>query len=393
MRIVIAAFVLIMLLVLPSIVVRGGADKTFYDRCLKGKAITMHVYINQLPRKNVTFTVYKYMKIYICGIGGGFKWDNSTIKNLTEFNDVYRHSHTYYVGYKICLDNESQVNNMKYWLLNGRYYSSPSRCITVVPYYVVVYNMTQICSYESRFMNVMYDSYSKQYTNYMNISIVWKDYKPPSSMAALNVKLNGTGYVYPRAGRYLYKRDSRVIFKARDDLSKGNIFYGWSVNGKIVKKLDLVLTMNHSMNVTAIYKNVRDFANGTSVDIEMEKDQVAKLIHSGWEGRIMFGGPAVYSFDWKSVGVEFLKEGSVYDGLVLDNTKYRIKYGKLDYGVIYVDNDVRIAGVSRYGTRAAMEWYVTHYNMLDNGDVKIVVWNDINSNGKVEVSEVSTFKL
>ncbi len=116
-------------------------------------------------------------------------------------------------------------------------------------------------------------------------------------------------------------------------------------------------------------------------------DLIAKAVHSGFDGEIVLGGPAVNNFDWSSLGIKFLKDGA-YDGVMVGGRSFRVTYGKLDYGFIYLDGStLRVAGVTRYGTRAALAWFTSHPS-YGYGKVVGVIWRDLNGDKAVESDEI-----
>ena len=110
---------------------------------------------------------------------------------------------------------------------------------------------------------------------------------------------------------------------------------------------------------------------------------------------IVLGGPEKILFDWRSVGVDFLREGGKYSAMRLlgSGNVYRATFGSRDYAVIYrdcTDSVIRVAGVTRYGTRAGLLWVLDHVDEVMGGpDLRVVVWEDLDGDHSVEPWEVS----
>ncbi len=105
-------------------------------------------------------------------------------------------------------------------------------------------------------------------------------------------------------------------------------------------------------------------------------------------GKVIIGREAVQPQPWQRYGVEM---GDLI--LQVNGTKYRASFGSEDYSAIYLKCEdghltIRVAGLTRYGTRAAL-LYLLNYPEDVNGKALIILgWKDANSNGKVELEEV-----
>jgi len=131
----------------------------------------------------------------------------------------------------------------------------------------------------------------------------------------------------------------------------------------------------------------------TVVGIGYDKEILNKVlappeIKSAPEGvSLIVGGPLVNTYTKQA----FEKAGIKMDSrsLVLPTgEKFAdITYGKTDYGIAtLIGKDLYIAGMSRYGTEAALLYVIK--NKVNFGTV-IVKWQDANGNGQVELDEVS----
>jgi len=103
------------------------------------------------------------------------------------------------------------------------------------------------------------------------------------------------------------------------------------------------------------------------------------------------GGPQVDPSGWSGAEVEFVREGDFYVALSYPNGTLRARYGAEDYAVVWIVRCgqltlIRAAGITRYGTRAALLWLLT--NPTVSGSYTILRWLD-DGDGVVEVSEVT----
>ncbi len=104
---------------------------------------------------------------------------------------------------------------------------------------------------------------------------------------------------------------------------------------------------------------------------------------------IILGGPGSNSYWYDPDGVKFIKEGGVYSKLIFKGRELSSIYGKLDYAVIERTkcgglSFYRVAGITRFGTRAALLWLL---NRGVSREITLVKWVD-DGNGKVEIREV-----
>jgi len=127
--------------------------------------------------------------------------------------------------------------------------------------------------------------------------------------------------------------------------------------------------------------------SGMYADLLYNEDLLAGF-GEGVAGKVIIGREAVRPQPWHSYGVEM---GDLI--LRVNGTRYRASFGSEDYGIIYLKCEggqltIRVAGLTRYGTRAALLYLLNHPEVV-NGKVLIVLeWKDSNSNRKVELEEV-----
>jgi len=131
----------------------------------------------------------------------------------------------------------------------------------------------------------------------------------------------------------------------------------------------------------------------TTVGIGYDKEILNKVlappeIKSAPEGvSLIVGGPLVNTYTKQAFDKAGIKMDSRSLVLPTGEKFADIAYGKTDYGIaILIGKDLYVAGMSRYGTEAAL-LYITK-NKVNFGTV-IVKWQDVNGNGQVELDEVS----
>ena len=106
---------------------------------------------------------------------------------------------------------------------------------------------------------------------------------------------------------------------------------------------------------------------------------------------VRLGGPLVDPAGWSGAEVEFIRESGSYASLSYPNGTLRARYGVEDYAVVWVTRCgdltlVRAAGVTRYGTRAALTWLLNSPTI--SGEYTVLRWLD-DGDGVVEMSEVT----
>ncbi len=128
-------------------------------------------------------------------------------------------------------------------------------------------------------------------------------------------------------------------------------------------------------------------------DKKMNKDLIDKLSSPFSKSgvAIMLGGPGV-NRKWIGLdNVKFIREGMTYTALMIGNNVYHAKYGREDYAIIVRTkcgelSFYQVAGITRYGTRAALIW------LLERGvdrDLTLIRWKD-NGDGIIEPMEVTS---
>ncbi len=137
---------------------------------------------------------------------------------------------------------------------------------------------------------------------------------------------------------------------------------------------------------------------GPDVDMSMNEDlsgRFKSFRSASGLYRITLGGPAVNPS--YSEPVKFVKKGNgLYYGIEIDNTTYWASYGRRDFAVIGIHKAgegvyITAAGVTRFGTRAALVWLSENMPLLNEG-VYILSWMD-DGDGKVEISEIGVVAI
>ena len=132
------------------------------------------------------------------------------------------------------------------------------------------------------------------------------------------------------------------------------------------------------------------------VDGEMNQDLLSNL--SGYAEPLTYsyvlalGGPDVMPFDWGDYGVQFLQdENGVYDSLSIGGATYAADFGEEDYCVLVLTEDLmmRVAGITRYGTRAGLMWLMNNTDAFIHSPHYLLHWADLNDDGEVQLEEVS----
>ena len=108
---------------------------------------------------------------------------------------------------------------------------------------------------------------------------------------------------------------------------------------------------------------------------------------SSWEG-----SRSSPTFQWEKYGARFERKGNYYTILVFKGEEYRARWSREDYALLIydpVDVVVRIAGITRYGTKAGLLWLLNNFSALDRERVILVKWVDLNGNGDVDPGEIT----
>ncbi len=276
---------------------------------------------------------------------------------------------------RVCLSSIGEVNH---WELNGRIIEG--RCVEIE-----VARDGKIVTEDST-ITIYLKGESGRSESSVPVSPLAGSKSGSNALASVTVTQEGNGWVSMK-GRFLYRAGSPIVIEARDNLSSGDIFYTWEVNNVTLSYNPLRLLANGSMKIVAVFRKVTELSNGSDIDVWGNVDLIAKAVHSGFDGKMVLGGPAVNRFNWESLGIKFVKDGT-YDRVSVGGKMFKITYGKLDYGFIYLDGKVlRAAGVTRYGTRAALLWFASHPS-YSYTKVVGVLWRDLNGDEIVEPDEI-----
>ncbi len=131
---------------------------------------------------------------------------------------------------------------------------------------------------------------------------------------------------------------------------------------------------------------------GPETDIDMNGDLSGRFKSFGRATglyRITLGGPAVNPS--YNEPIEFVKRGDLFYGLRVGNVTYWSSYSHRDFAVVGIHRAgggfyVTAAGVTRYGTRAALIWLSENMPLLKEGTY-VLSWID-DGDGRVEISEI-----
>ena len=101
---------------------------------------------------------------------------------------------------------------------------------------------------------------------------------------------------------------------------------------------------------------------------------------------LVLGGPIANPHAAKPLeeaGIKF--EGNV---MKIGGKEYVSTWGKIDYGVVLLSgNNLYVAGITRYGTEAALQYILGKAGIMES--LIVVKWEDTNGNGKVDSEEIS----
>ena len=107
---------------------------------------------------------------------------------------------------------------------------------------------------------------------------------------------------------------------------------------------------------------------------------------------VVLGGPDVFPYDWSQRGVRFIRVRGVYSAVSVLGERYEAEFGRLDYCVLALEPGsmvVRVAGVTRYGTRAGLMWLMDHPDAFSEGNNVLLRWMDSDGDGEVDPWEVA----
>ena len=265
----------------------------------------------------------------------------------------------------------------------------------------------------------------------LGLNAVFASNTSDSRTHKLHILVVGEGSTEPKPGTYTFPHGSKIRVKAIPH--KGYIFYQWELDGVRMGSPDsptITITMNedHKLRVLFVkesltsslkkaarefpqfppsvgdssisYTMLDDFPAGFyyyagNIDVAFNRDELSLFSGSYVEGSkghlIVIGGPKVMPFDWEDYDVNF----NDCDATV-GNKTYTAVYGEKGYAVIlidYEDDTIRVAGITRYGTRAGLLWLLDNYPYLRGKSLLVVEWIDINSNREVELWEISLVQV
>ncbi len=233
----------------------------------------------------------------------------------------------------------------------------------------------------------------------------------------LEIIVVGEGTTLPPPGIHSY--DEGQVVTVRAEPAEGYVFYQWEIDGKRVGRNSPIIRIEMSEDhlLRALFvketlvaplksvsssegdeKGAGSMAGGAEwrfpmdyrlvageIDLSLNGDLIGDLKGNG--SRVLYlGGPMAIPFPWGNYNVSF-QECS----LVVADDRFNAVFGKRDYAVILIkdDGDIRIAGITRYGTRAGLIWLLKEYEFLVGKDLIILEWIDLNDNGEVEYWEIS----
>ena len=243
-------------------------------------------------------------------------------------------------------------------------------------------------------------------------AVYWKQYN-----LAIKVNPPAAGDTRPlSAGSYKIDRGKTVSLTATPNA--GWEFDHWELDGSDEgSRPTLTFTMNGDHDVVAHFKKKEEKPSlsptvpvaapaykgcalpaefpkgmkykGMYADLQYNRDLLRNLKEASLsqeKNLIMLGGPNAIPYPWEQYDVYF--EGNA---LKVKDQAYTASYGERDYGTILFDCDnmvVRVAGVNRLGTRAALMWLLNHPDEA-NGKLLIVVeWVDANHDHQVQEGEI-----
>ena len=247
--------------------------------------------------------------------------------------------------------------------------------------------------------------YFKQFVLDVNVR---DDFNNPVGCRVILAPSNSS--LYGDGDSEIYDRGTQVLATALN--CPGYRFDHWEFDGtRVGSSTNYTVLMDYNHTLRAVYQK-KSFEGGgnqttenplysfkyvaESTDARFDYDLLsllsgaAELDHGG--PLVILGGPEVVPYDWESVGVTFVKRGGYYVALEAMGIEFAADYGVRDYCVITLTDDqvIRVAGVTRYGTRAGLLYLLNNPNIFDlSGDrVLLLGWVDTNGNGLVELEEV-----
>ena len=240
----------------------------------------------------------------------------------------------------------------------------------------------------------------------------------PSNRFSLRIQVVGEGTTDPAPGEYTFSRGSVVLVRAEP--AEGYVFYQWEIDGKRVGRgsplIEIEMNEDHVLRalfvkelLTAPLKSLGPGGGagvGTGSTAGMaerrfpeEYSVTAKEVDLSFNGDLLgyfghgnrslfLGGPAAIPFAWEEHGVFFSGCSLIVEGL---DRRLNATFGVRDYAVILLEADgtIRIAGITRYGTRAGLLWLLQEYDLMAGRSLIVIEWVDLDGDGSVEYWETS----
>ena len=233
------------------------------------------------------------------------------------------------------------------------------------------------------------------------------------------VNLNPPGQDLIDGESRMYEEGTYVLATARPCI--GQEFHHWELNGVRVSSSNpygFVVTSNLTLRAVYLEKPVptaplseggqtagrrtveEEFPSmfrysASAIDAEFNRDLLeafAGPAQPGYSGPlVILGGPDAVPYDWGSLGVSFVRRRGYYVSVRVHGTEYFASYGVEDYCVISLGDGgevVRIAGVTRYGTRAGLMWLLNNPDAFLRGNLILLRWADSDGDGRVELGEI-----
>ncbi len=230
------------------------------------------------------------------------------------------------------------------------------------------------------------------------------------------VEPTGTGTTSPVSpGIYVYDDGTHLTFSASS--YAGYEFDHWELDGTPSYGVTLSVTMTANHEVKAVFKSRTTTTmppappvaapvivgctlpegypytmkyKGMMQDLDFNRDLLNRLAGPAGafedEEVIFLGGPKVMPFFWDQYDVHFGDSN-----LTVRNMTFFAHYSSKDYAVILIDCDTimtRVAGITRYGTRAGLTWLLNFPDQAEGKRLVVVEWIDSNWNGLVEPNEL-----
>ncbi len=244
------------------------------------------------------------------------------------------------------------------------------------------------------------------------LSIRVVDDKGSSLPCTVEISVNGVPAGFFGDGDSLTVQEGAEV-KASPTNCSGYSFDHWELDGTELDEVNPTFMMTGDLTLKAIFtrsptrritapkdwyasifpEKFRYVAKGA--DLEMNMDLLSKTAGPSLPGQrsmlIILGGPDVVPYNWRAVGVRFLREKGSFTGLEFNSSVYKATFGKIDYAAIYVNGEdmvVRIAGITRYGTRAGLIYLDEHPSLLGATGLYLIGWKDLDGDGRINSNEI-----